>query len=393
MLDPQMNRCGKNPWPMAVLAFLVGVQALGAADAPDAATPKAKLAAVRAHIAELTARLGKELAERDAQGARLRDAELAITAAHRRLDGLRATQTAAERRRAQLRADQARNQASLEAERSALAGEIRAAYMIGRQESIRLLLSQRDPSALGRMLAYYGYFGRQRAGELEAIRQRLAKLDSLAADIERQTADLKALEDAARRELKSLEAARSERAAALAAVNLEVSSGNQELARLKGEEAAEESLVADLQRVLQDFPVGEQPFEQLRGRLPWPVTGHVSARYHEVRADAPQSGLRWNGVLIETARGAKVRSPYYGRVVYADWLQGLGLLLIIGHSGGYLSLYGHAEVLYKSVGDSVAPGDVIAAMSDADGAPPQLYFEIRQGRKPEDPADWLKHAP
>jgi septal ring factor EnvC (AmiA/AmiB activator) len=148
-----------------------------------------------------------------------------------------------------------------------------------------------------------------------------------------------------------------------------------------------------LQRVLQDFPVGEQPFEQLRGRLPWPVTGHVSARYHEVRADAPQSGLRWNGVLIETARGAKVRSPYYGRVVYADWLQGLGLLLIIGHSGGYLSLYGHAEVLYKSVGDSVAPGDVIAAMSDADGAPPQLYFEIRQGRKPEDPADWLKHAP
>ena len=69
--------------------------------------------------------------------------------------------------------------------------------------------------------------------------------------------------------------------------------------------------------------------------------------------------------MIETARGAKVRAPYFGRVVYADWLQGLGLLLIIGTAGNYMTLYGHAEVLYKSVGDWVAPGDVIAALSDA----------------------------
>ena len=92
--------------------------------------------------------------------------------------------------------------------------------------------------------------------------------------------------------------------------------------------------------------------------------------------------MRWNGVMIETAPGAKVRAPYFGRVVYADWLQGLGLLMIIGHSGNYMTLYGHAEVLYKSVGDWVSPGDVIAAVSDSGGAPPQLYFEIRDGRKP-----------
>ena len=97
--------------------------------------------------------------------------------------------------------------------------------------------------------------------------------------------------------------------------------------------------------------------------------------------------------MIEAARGAKVRAPFFGRVVYADWLQGLGLLLIIGHSGGYMTLYGHAEVLYKSVGDWVAPGDVIAAMSDAGGADPQLYFEIREGRKTVDPAVWLRREP
>jgi septal ring factor EnvC (AmiA/AmiB activator) len=97
--------------------------------------------------------------------------------------------------------------------------------------------------------------------------------------------------------------------------------------------------------------------------------------------------------MIEAAHGAKVRAPFAGRVVYADWLQGMGMLLIIAHGGNYLTMYGHAEVLYKAVGDSVAPGDVIAGMSDAHGATPQLYFEIRQGRKPVDPRDWLRRSP
>ena len=128
------------------------------------------------------------------------------------------------------------------------------------------------------------------------------------------------------------------------------------------------------------------------GRLPWPVQGSLSARYNAAR-DSSAAGVRWNGVMIDAARGAKVRAPFFGRVVYADWLQGLGLLLIIGHSGGFMTLYGHAEVLYKSVGDWVAPGDVIAALNDAAGAEPQLYFEIREGRKTVDPKVWLRTNP
>lgn len=394
-----MNSRTHHPLLSALLAALLaaGSGAAGAggpADPQESVQARARLAAVRARIGELTTRLGNELAERDAQGARLRAAELAVTARRRRLESLRLSELAAQRRRDQLRTDQARNQAALQTERTALAGQIRAAYIIGRQEQIKMLLNQRDPSSLGRMLAYYGYFGRERAAELDAIRGRLAKLAALATGIERQTADLKALEADARRELKTLQEARTERAQAVAAADQQVRNGNQELARLKRSEAAEESLVADLDRVLQDFPSDSpQSFEQLRGRLPWPVAGRLSVRYHDLRADSQPGGLRWNGVMIEAARGAKVRAPYYGRVVYADWLQGLGLLLIIGHDGGYLSLYGHAEVLYKSIGDPVAPGDVIAALSDTDGAPPQLYFEIRQGRKPVDPGDWLKRGP
>jgi septal ring factor EnvC (AmiA/AmiB activator) len=125
----------------------------------------------------------------------------------------------------------------------------------------------------------------------------------------------------------------------------------------------------------------------LRGKLPWPVAGRLAAQ--ELRDDG-SPGTRWNGVLIETSRGAKVRAVYFGRVIYADWLQGLGLLIIIGHSGNYMTLYGHAEVLFKSVGDWVAPGDVIAGLSDAGAAAPQLYFEIRDGRKVVEPKLWLK---
>ncbi len=265
--------------------------------------------------------------------------------------------------------------------------------MIGRQEQLKLMLNQNDPAELGRTLTYYGYFAEERGSKIDIIREQVGRLEHLVAQIDEQSAQLKTLQDDANREMASLQHARSERAAALAALSKRVASGKHELADLKREEQAIESLLADLANVLQDFPVDStQPFDRMRGKLPWPVQGRVTARYQEAPANSA-AGVRWNGDMIEATRGAKVRAPYFGRVVYADWLQGLGLLLIIGHSGGYMTLYGHAEVLYKSVGDWVAPGDVIAALSDAEGPAPQLYFEIRAGRKPVDPKLWLKTLP
>ena len=353
---------------------------------------KAKLAAVRARIAALTGRLGDELKERDALSARLREAELLITAKRRRLDALRAEQVAAERHRSELRGEQQAGQNALQAQRAALAAQVRAAYMIGRQEQLKLLLNQSNPATLGRTLTYYGYFAQERSGKIDSIGSEVLRLQQLVAQIDEQSAQLKALETDTVGEMAALEHARADRAAALAALTHQVASGNQQLARLQREEQAVESLVADLARVLQDFPVDStQSFEQMRGKLPWPVQGRVTTHYQEQNASST-SGVRWNGELIETTPGAKVRAPFFGRVVYADWLQGLGLLLIIGHSGGYMTLYGHAEVLYKSVGDWVAPGDVIAALSDT-GAAPQLYFEIREGRKTVDPKAWLRTNP
>src|SRR6267142_3493566 len=138
-----------------------------AAPAPtDPAQAQAKLAAVRARIADLTSRLGDELKKRDALSAHLREAELLITAKRQRLETLRAAEVAAERRRSELRVEQGREQNALQAERAALGAQVRAAYMIGRQEQLKLLLNQSDPAGLGRTLTYYGYFAHELSAKI-----------------------------------------------------------------------------------------------------------------------------------------------------------------------------------------------------------------------------------
>jgi murein hydrolase activator len=379
---------------LAALALCLGAAASGSAAEPQsAADAQAKLEALRGRITELTSRLGQELKERDALSTRLREADLGITAQRRRLEALDSEQQVAERQRTLLHAEQARVRDSLDGQRAELAAEVRAQYMMGRSDELRLLLSQANPADAGRMLAYYGYFTRARAARIEEIGAAEARLQQLVAASDEAAAKLKALKQQAVRQVAELSHARRERAQAVAALNARVEGGHQELARLEREKQALESLVADLARVLEDFPVdSREHFDQLRGKLPWPVPGKMTVRYQETRTNGAPTALRSNGVLIESVRGAKVRAPFYGRVVYADWLQGMGMLLIIAHGGGYLTLYGHAEVLYKSVGDSVAPGDVIAALGDA-GAAPQLYFEIREGRRPVDPKAWLRTVP
>ena len=331
----EMNRFIRYLWlSAALLPALVLAAPPPAAESADATLARARLAEVRSRIAAMTTRLSAQLKDRDAQASRLRDADLRITANRQRLESLHAEQAAAERRRGDLRVQETRNRTALDVQRDALASQVRAAYLMGRQEQLKLLLNQRDPAAAGRLLAYYGYFVRERSARIDDIREQVARVQALVVQIDAQTARLQVLQADSAREMSQLQQARAERVAALAAVARQVNDGTQQLAQLKREEQAEESLVADLARVLQDFPVDTQlSFGALHGRLPWPVPGRLAQYFQEMRASGTQPGLRSNGVLIETTRGAKVRAPYSGRVVYADWLQGLGLLLIIGHSG------------------------------------------------------------
>jgi septal ring factor EnvC (AmiA/AmiB activator) len=223
---------------------------------------------------------------------------------------------------------------------------------------------------------------------VDAINAELTKIQDDDARIAAEDAELQRLEGARKSQLADLEDARRQRTRVLAELTAESRDREQSLKRLQGQQATLEKLLKDLDRALQDFPVdANDAFAKLRGQLAWPVPGKLAARFGEIRAGS----VRWNGLLVATERGTPVRAVYQGRVAYADVLPGLGLLLIVDHGNGYLSLYGYNDRLYKSAGAEVKAGEVVAAVGDSGGrAQPELYFEIRRAGKPVDPAAWFK---
>ncbi|MDB6089269.1 MAG: hypothetical protein JWN85_2053, partial [Gammaproteobacteria bacterium] len=279
-------------------------------------------------------------------------------------------------------------QADVAKGRSALAGHLRAAYLIGREEPLKLLLNQKDPTRAGRMFAYYSYFGRSRAEQIRLIETNVAQLERLDEELAAEDAKLAELEKQQRAQLADVEQARSHRTRVLASLEAESHTRAQNLEKLRSQQAGLEKLLRELRRAMEKYPVdSNDAFARLRGKLAWPVGGHVVARFGESRA----GGVKWDGLLVATERGAPVRAVYHGRIIYADWLPGLGLLTIVDHGDGYMSLYGHNERLYKAVGERVTAGDAIASAGDSGGSTrPELYFEIRKGGKPVDPRPWFK---
>jgi septal ring factor EnvC (AmiA/AmiB activator) len=354
------------------------------------AQTETQLQALKGQIAAIRDKVSQDAVASDRAAQGLQAAEVAVAAARGRLADLRHERAERSADRANTAAQKHGREAAVAGMRAGLAQQMRAAYMIGRQEPLKLLLNQQDPARAGRMFAYYSYFGRARAGVIAAIDtdiQALATLDAqLAADEQR----LDDLQSATADEVKQLEAARAQRDAALVAIKADSRNSAQVLQRLQAQQGALTALLRDLKSAIAPFPSDANgAFGNVRGRLAWPVGGHLAARFGQVRA----GGLKWDGMLIDTERGADVRAVYRGRVIYADWLPGLGLLTIIDHGDGYLSLYGHNDRLYKAVGDTVSAGDVIAASGDSGGSSrPQLYFEIRKGSRPLDPGPWFRQA-
>jgi septal ring factor EnvC (AmiA/AmiB activator) len=368
------------------VAFQGGGSVARAAASPD--VKEAELKQVRNRIDSIRRAIHADAERRDALAGQVKEAELKIQSARERLSDVRAQRIAAENRLGDLEAEQVTTNKRIDSEREALGAELKVAYMNGHQEQLKLLLNQQDPARLGRMMAYYGYFGRARAERITAISEHLAHLELIAENIEQETQKLRELEQEQARDVKTLAGARDQRARTLAQVQSKIKNRNDELAKLQREAQALEKLVEELRRAIEEFPeLAEQPFQRVKGKLPWPVKGSLLARFGQLRAGGP---LKWQGIVIGADRGTQVRSPYYGRVVYADWLPGLGLLVVVDHGGGYMSLYGHNEQVYRRVGDRVSPGDALAAVGDAAGfGKPGLYFEIRKGRETLDPGAWL----
>ena len=379
----------------AALAWMVlGGAALPAAPAghpeADARKAEAELQAVKSEIERITRQVSLEQVERDRLTQELRTSELSVGKLRDALSGVRSERAARAARRAALTAEQQVREAEVQRNRAALAGQLRAAYLIGRQEPLKLLLNQKDPALAGRMFAYYSYFGRARAGQIKLIEDDLQRLAQLDGELAAEDQALAQLEKQQRAQLHELEHARTQRSHVLASLEAQSHTRAQSLERLRSQQAGLEKLLHELRTAMERFPLeGNDAFARLRGKLAWPVSGRLVARFGDARA----GGVHWDGVLVATERGAPVKAVCQGRVIYADWLPGLGLLTIVDHGDGYLSLYGHNERLYKAAGEPVAAGEAIAAAGDSGGSSrPELYFEIRKGGKPVDPRPWFRAA-
>ena len=374
--------------PILLLLLPSGLTA-GRAGAAAADQTQAELRALKERIERVSREVGRDAVERDRLARKLRAAELAAAAARSELDTLRAQEAEHTEQRAALAAERAQVSAALARERDSLAAQLVVAYEIGRHEPLQLLLNQRDPAAVTRMFTWYGYFGRARAAQITGIATQVQRIDALDDALAEQERALAQLRGAKQQRFAELESGRAQRQAALASLQVEARSRSANLARLRAQQSGLERLLRELARVVPPAPPPDSSgdFGRLRGRLDWPVAGRVVASYGDTRA----SGVDWDGMVVATQRAAPVRAVAAGRLIYADWLPGLGLLAIVDHGAGYLSLYGYNDQLRRAAGETVAAGDVIAAAGDTGGRPePQLYFEIRRGGKPIDPRPWFR---
>jgi murein hydrolase activator len=369
-----------------VAAVLIGSAALAASGPKHT---EAELKALNQKIDRMTHQVSQDALERERHSADLKAAEVSLGQARSEL--LRINRDYADRsaRRTVLARESEREQQILDSERSALSGQLRAAYMTGRQEPLKLLLNQQDPLHSSRLYTYYSYFGRARAQQIADIQQHVEHLQALDSELAQQQSDLNDLKLAQRSQLSTLMQARDQRQTVLVTFNAAAQTREQSLERLKSQQEDLERLLKQLDHSLKSLPPPDNAtaFGRARGQLAWPVAGHLTAQFGAERA----SGITWEGVVIATEQGSPVRAVAAGRVVYADWLPGLGLLVIVDHGEGYMSLYGHNDRLLKAVGESVSSGETLAAAGDSGGrASPELYFEIRRGGKPVDPGPWFR---
>ena len=279
--------------------------------------------------------------------------------------------------------------AKLATERDKLSRQLRAAYISGRHNTLKLLLNQENPTQISRLAAYHGYFNRARARQIESIDGTLSYIAELRREI--------TLESRARRELQRRQQAKLGELAGLKQQrrevldNLQVYIADQD-SYLQTLRKTEAELVRLLERLADDAADGgfesAAPFSSLRGKLRWPVRGDIAVAF----GDAKKGGqMHATGVTFDTGAAAEVKAVADGRVVFADWFRNLGLLLIIDHGDDYMSLYGHNARILKKKGDWVAGGELISRAGETGGRRESgLYFEIRKNAAPVNPVLWCK---
>lgn len=270
-----------------------------------------------------------------------------------------------------------------------IAEQVRAAYGIGRSEYLKVLLNLEQPAELSRTLRYYDYFNKARAEQIEQYTKTARQLEQNEVQINEQMLSLQRSRQSLEEQHRALKESKKQRQTVLISLQSDISQKGKELSKMLADRERLEELLSEVEEAIADLdlPDATTPIKTLKGKLPWPTQGKVVRSFG---SRDKESGSRWNGVLIRAKEGNDVHAVHYGRVVFSDWLRGFGLLLIIDHGNGYMSLYGHNQSLYKETGDWVSTNDVISSVGNSGGQNSAgLYFEMRRNGKPENPKRWI----
>ncbi len=378
---------------IGILLLLAAGNAAAAPADQELADKERELQQLRTRIAELRSELESARGERDSLADALAASERAIGRMVRQIHELTGEIEAEQQRLAELEAQRQARQRQLEGQRRALAAQLRAAHAMGRQERIKILLNQQDPELVSRMLVYYEYLNRARVRDIREIRSGLEELQRLRRQIGDQKRRLSGSRQRQRQEMQALTRSQRERERLLADLETAIAARGEDLGALERDQQQLEAFLQKLQQMLDQLPLenlGDAPFSELQGQLAWPVQGRLAVKFGSPRRPGTR---RWDGVLIDAGEGSEVRAVYHGRVAFADWLRGLGLLLIIDHGNGYMTLYGQNQSLFKETGDWVAPGELVGLAGRSGGqATAGVYFGIRHQGKPVDPRAWCQPA-
>ena len=424
---------------LRALITLALVCLLQPAFADERAQTQQQLDATRQDITELKKLLGKLQEEKSGVQKDLRGTETEMGKLEKQVETLQKELKKSETELQRLDEEKKKLQSARTEQQRLIAIQARAAYQNGRQEYLKLLLNQQNPEKFARTLTYYDYLSQARLEQLKNFNETLRQLANVEQDIALQQAQLLVQKSSLDSQREELDKVRKERQQVLAKLNGDLKARDarlqarqqdqadlskvlktieETLARQarEAEEARQKALIAQQEAEKKRLreaqaDAGQSPrtpakatpgalvsstgatfggaFASARGKLPWPVDGRLLARFGEGRGDDART--KWDGVMISASPGSQVRAVHGGRVVFADWLRGAGLLVILDHGNGYLSLYGHNQTLLKAAGDVVKAGESISTVGSSGGQDtPALYFAIRQQGHPSDPAQWCR---
>lgn len=367
------------------------VPALGS-DVADAQATEKRLKQLEQRMQSLRKELNQSRDEQGRLQARLGETERRIGRLIRDIERLQGSIDQSQRRLSELTRRERELAADLNGQKEQLARLIRAAHAMGHDHALKLLFSLDSAERTGRLMTYYQYFNEAQVKVIERHRQLLGELQRTRLETATENQRLRERHAELAQQRQALDQERQQQKNTLAALRQTIRTNEETLRKLTQDQQRLQKLLEEIEEVISAIPPPPMPedsrsFAEMRAKLSWPIHGKL---LHRFGAQTDSQGIKWNGIFIRGDAGTPVKAVHAGRVVFADWLRGFGLLVIIDHGQGYMSLYGSNQALYKQPGDKVRAGDVIASVGHSGGQSESgLYFEVRHKGEPQDPLKWL----